>query len=165
MNDIGSRRSSTVWQQVLATLGVCLVGLVGGAISGFVITGMPTPQSVEGKSLVEVLNAVVNEGETGASFGAPFGLVVFPICYLTICRRVPLLRIALWGVPATIVSELLYLSLIPPFVNPSTGIPIDFFWVEIYLGGFVGLLIACILLRLIDDRKRRRIAATSSTSS
>ena len=156
MDAIRGRHDPTIWRKALRTLGVCLTGCTGGALSGFVITGLPVPQTLESAgSLVDVLKASLDNGEMGALVGAPFGLVVFPILYLTICRDVPLRLVVSWGIPATIVSEISYLYLTTVFGDPFDGLPGGFFWLEIYLGGFLGLLIACIALRMFARGRQR----------
>ncbi|HYK52985.1 MAG TPA: hypothetical protein VEV38_05595 [Candidatus Eremiobacteraceae bacterium] len=140
------RKRSKFWTIVTASG----VGIIGGAFCGFVIMGL---FALANNPPVDATN-VFGAGLIGAVFGAPFGLFAFPACYLSICGDVPTLRVAAYAVPATIIGGVLWMVLISsfgaPFENQASS-----FWLDIYSGGLLGLLIACIALRIASTRSRR----------
>ena len=117
-----------------------IVGALGGAISGALIVCIPD----HSYSPVALVAAV---------FGSLFGIIAFPVCYLTLVRDVPMWLIVVCAVPATVAGEIALLLYTSNFTTP-----VDYFWFGIFGGGFGGLLLTCVDLRIIYSSKRIGVA-------
>ena len=113
-----------------------IAGAVGGAVAGALIIIIPD----HGFDPVASVAAI---------FGSLFGIVAFPVCYFALARDVPMWLVIVCAVPATIAGEIGLLL----YANSYT-IPVDDFWFDIFGGGFGGLLLTCVVLRIIYSLKR-----------
>ena len=144
-----SERDPRLFATLLLVAKTCAIGAIGGAFCGFMIIVVETLLS--GGSTIDQLGYVAAVGGIAAIFGAPFGVVAFPICYLTFARAVPFKDVLLYAIPFTVGGELLYaasgyrLDLLPSWGT----------WVDLYAGGLLGLLVASIVAGLVETYRTR----------
>ena len=117
-----------------------IIGALGGAFCGF--APLFVPYAFSGDHSFGSIIGSAEFGALGAAFGAPFGLVVFPLCYLTLVRFVPMGDVLLYAIPATIVGEIVFGSGVWGWSPQVDLVSI------LYMGGFAGLLITCLILRI-----------------
>ncbi len=118
-----------------------IAGAVGGALAGALIIVIPR----HGYDPVALVAAI---------FGSLFGIVAFPICYFTLVRDVPMWLVLVCAIPATIAAEIGFIRYLG-----SSDVPSDSFLVDFFAGGLGGLLLTCVVLRMIYSTKRARAAA------
>ena len=120
-----------------------IAGAVGGALSGALITIISE-------------HGYVPVASVAAIFGSLFGIVAFPVCYFAIVRDVPMWLVIVCAIPATIAGEIGFISYLGNRDVPSGSFLFDFFG-----GGFGGLLLTCVVLRIVYSTKRSRFISTA----
>jgi hypothetical protein len=137
-------------QLVLMAAKAALIGLVGGAFCGLAILGLP--YLLTGNSIAEDLQGFIQMGSLAAVLGAPFGLLAFPICYMTIARGLPFKDVLLYAVPGTIIGEYAYSfavgTLDLSFLSWMS-------WTQVYVGGLLGLGVSCFIVRIVNAFRHR----------
>jgi len=115
-----------------------IAGAVGGAISGALIIIIPE-------------HAYDQVAPVAAAFGSLFGIVAFPVCYFALVRDVPMWLVFVCAIPSTIAAEIGFIQYVGNY-----GVPSDSFLVDFFAGGFGGLFLTCVVLRIFYSSKRLR---------
>ena len=113
-----------------------IAGAVGGALAGALIIIIPA----HGYDPVASVAAI---------FGSLFGIVAFPVCYFAIVRDVPMWLVIVCAIPATIAGEIGFISYLG-----NRDVPSGSFLFDLFGGGFGGLLLTCVVLRIITSVRR-----------